>query len=36
MSRTTDLPTEKKQWIYKKTSELGYDMDMLRFVPHNQ
>ena len=35
MSRTTDLPTEKKQWIYKKTSELGYDKDMLRFVPHN-
>jgi len=34
MSRKSDLSTEKKQWIFKKTEELGYDKDMLRFVPH--
>ena len=36
MSRKSDLSTEKKQWIFKKTEELGYDKDMLRFVPHAQ
>jgi apolipoprotein D and lipocalin family protein len=34
MSRKSDMTTEKKQWIYKKTEELGYDKNMLRFVPH--
>jgi apolipoprotein D and lipocalin family protein len=34
MSRKSDMTTEKKQWIYKKTEELGYDKTMLRFVPH--
>ncbi|MBL6727862.1 MAG: lipocalin family protein, partial [Methylophilaceae bacterium] len=35
MSRSSELSTEKKQWIYKKTTELGYDKNLLRFVPHN-
>ena len=34
MSRKSDMTTEKKQWIYKKTEELGYDKNILRFVPH--
>ena len=34
MSRKSDMTTEKKKWIYKKTEELGYDKNMLRFVPH--
>ena len=34
MSRKSDMTTEKKQWIYKKTEELSYDKNMLRFVPH--
>jgi apolipoprotein D and lipocalin family protein len=35
MSRSSELSTEKKQWIYEKTTELGYDKNLLRFVPHN-
>jgi apolipoprotein D and lipocalin family protein len=34
MSRNKEISTKKKQWIYEKTTELGYDKDMIRFVPH--
>jgi apolipoprotein D and lipocalin family protein len=35
MSRSKKMDIQKKQWIYKKTVDLGYDKELLRFIPHS-
>ena len=34
MSRSSELSTEKKQWIYQTTTELGSYKNLLRFITH--